>query len=116
VQLLIQYYIFICCSGRGQDKKVAFREAYSKLSEMRSFFGSKVPVIALTATASKHMISCIKKDLGIPACTDVLDNPNKTNITYIVKTVSGGLEDNFQWCGKSDSGKRDRDTSNASIF
>jgi superfamily II DNA helicase RecQ len=43
------------------------------------------------------MISSIKKDLGILQCTDVIDDPNKTNISYHVKTVAGSLEVNFQW-------------------
>ncbi|KAL5009106.1 hypothetical protein ScPMuIL_014687 [Solemya velum] len=82
---------------RAKKNTPAFREAYGRISELRSFFRNRVPIVALTATASKDMVHKIKKDLGILQCLGVIGDPNKENIRYHVKVVNGGLESDFEW-------------------
>lgn len=53
-----------------------------------------VPIVALTATASKDMVHKIKKGLQ---CLIVIGDPNKENIRYHVKVVNGGLKSDFEW-------------------
>ncbi|KAL5007067.1 hypothetical protein ScPMuIL_015873 [Solemya velum] len=82
---------------RAKKNTPAFREAYGRISELRSVYGNRVPIVALTATASKDMVHKIKKDLGILQCLSVIGDPNKENIRYHVKVVNGGLESDFEW-------------------
>ena len=41
-----------------------------------------VPVVAMTATASKDDRESVKKSLGLKTCAEVVGNPNQTNIMY----------------------------------
>ena len=41
-----------------------------------------VPVVAMTATASKDDRESVKKSLGLKTCAEVVGNPDRTNIMY----------------------------------
>ena len=41
-----------------------------------------VPVVAITATASKDDRESVKKSLGLKTCAEVVGNPDRTNIMY----------------------------------
>ena len=73
----------------------AFRECYSHLHELRSL-APKVPMIALTATATKLTKDTI---LNVLFMDDPYDSLNKLNLTYVVECMSKDtdLEFCFGW-------------------
>ncbi|XP_068692465.1 ATP-dependent DNA helicase Q1-like [Montipora foliosa] len=66
-----------CILEWGDD----FRKDYSHLGMLCAIFPN-VPVVALTATASKTDISTIKKSLTLRNPLEVIGNPNRPNIYY----------------------------------
>ncbi len=54
---------------------------YGNLSVLCATF-PKVPVVAMTATASKSDRETIKNLLGLKQCNEVVGNPDRINITY----------------------------------
>ena len=76
----------------------AFRECYSHLHELRSL-APKVPMIALTATATKLTKDTIHNVLLMDDPYEIIDSPNKLNLTYIVECMSRDtdLEFYFGW-------------------
>ena len=74
-----------------------FRPAYGKLGEMRSFFGRCVPLVALTATASKDSIVKIQSSLGMQNRLEIVGDPDKKNIKYHVQAVEKDIPSNFRW-------------------
>ena len=62
---------------RGKD----FRVDYSNLSVLCATF-SDVPIIAMTATATKNDREGIKKSLYLKKCSEIVGNPDRTNIMY----------------------------------
>ena len=73
----------------------AFRECYSHLHELRSL-APKVPMIALTATATKLTKDTI---LNVLFMDDPYESLNKLNLTYVVECMSKDtdLEFCFGW-------------------
>jgi superfamily II DNA helicase RecQ len=65
------------CHSRGKD----FRIDYGNLAVLCATFPN-VPVIAMTATATKSDRESIKKILGIKECSEVVGNPDRKNIMY----------------------------------
>lgn len=85
--------------SRGTSKKgqVAFREAFGRVSELRSFLPTGTPVLDLTATASKEMRTRLAKFIGISRNHfEVVVSPNKDNIRFTVVQASKSL-DCFKW-------------------
>ena len=74
---------------------------YGCLGEIRSLVGPKIPVVALTATASTRVADIILKDLCMTETVFKLTvNPNKENIKYWVFETSRGRGDigkDFDW-------------------
>ncbi|XP_068761606.1 putative ATP-dependent DNA helicase Q1 [Montipora capricornis] len=66
-----------CILEWGDD----FREDYSRLAMLCSTF-LLVPVIALTATASKEDVIAIKESLNLKSPLKIIGNPNRPNIFY----------------------------------
>ena len=62
-------------SFRGED----FRKAYKQLSSLKAYFPD-VNFIAMTGTASAHMVSSIKQSLALERCSIVSMSPNRSNI------------------------------------
>jgi hypothetical protein len=84
---------------RGTSKKgqAAFREAFGRVAELRSFLRGGTPILALTATASKEMRKRLAKFIGISRnCFEVVVSPNKDNIRFTVVQTSDSL-DCFGW-------------------
>ena len=75
-------------------KSTPFRHWYGNNAEMRSLVSSDVPVIALTATASKSTKHKIFESLSLMKnSTFVLErNPDKLNIKFYVQYVKKDLE------------------------
>ena len=65
----------------------AFRDCYSYLHELRSL-APKVPMIALTATATKLTKDTILNVLLMNDPYEIKDSPNKLNLTYVVECMS----------------------------
>ena len=90
-------------SGKANTatKQPAYRPCYGSLGELRSLAGPDVPVIALTATASKEVRDMILKDLSMNENVYKLTvDPNKQNIKYWVfetTRLRGDISKDFDW-------------------
>ena len=71
------YFFLFSFLHRGDD----FRKDYSNLAMLCATFPS-VPVVALTATASKKDVSAIKESLNLKSPLEIIANPNRSNIFY----------------------------------
>lgn len=56
-----------------------------------------IPVIALTATATKTTRDIIKKDLCLNNCLEIILNPGKPNVKYNVESCGKEVSENFKW-------------------
>ena len=65
------------CYFRGKN----FRVDYGNLAVLCAAFSS-VPVVAMTATASKNDREMIENSLGLKTCAEVIGNPDRANIMY----------------------------------
>ena len=76
----------------------AFRECYAHLHELRSL-APEVPIIALTATATKLTKNTILNVLLMDNPYEIKESPNKLNLTYIVEYMhkDTDLEFYFGW-------------------
>jgi ATP-dependent DNA helicase RecQ len=87
-------------AGPGKNA-LAYRPMYGALGELRSLAGPKIPVIALTATASNHVRNMIKNDLCMNEnIFELAINPNKTNIKFWAietKRSRGDITKDFDW-------------------
>lgn len=70
-----------CVSQWGHD----FRPDYKTLGEVRRRY-PKVPVMALTATATPHVIVDIKHNLSIPECEIFSQSFNRPNLFYDIRS------------------------------
>lgn len=73
-----------CVSAWGHD----FRPDYKKLGELRKRY-PKVPVMALTATATPRVRVDVVHQLGIQGCKWFLCSFNRPNLKYIVAQKNG---------------------------
>ena len=93
-------------SGKSDPltKQAAYRPYYGQLGELRSLAGPLVPVVALTATASKETRDLIMKDLCMTESTfKVVVNPNKENIkSCVIDTFHSRADicNDFDWLVK----------------
>ena len=87
---------FFLFRGEGDDSK-AFRSAYGQLAELKSFLKRKVPIIALTATATKEMRDHIFENLQLDKPFFSVSIPMKQNIKYLkLDFCSANVEDIFK--------------------
>ena len=73
-----------------------FRVWFGRINEIRSVISSSVPVLALTATATKKTRNRIINTLEIKNVTLIKENPNRSNIAYSVQIVGNNTLQNFQ--------------------
>ena len=89
--------LFFFLRGIGKKGKAAFREAFGRVSELRSCLKSGTPVLGLTATANKKMRERLIKYLGMKSTLDpVIVSPNKDNIRFTVLQADKQLQC-FDW-------------------
>ena len=70
-----------CISEWGHD----FRPEYRRLREMMDIINSKIPVIALTATATPKVQSDIEKNLGLRKPNVFISSFNRANLYYEIQ-------------------------------
>lgn len=80
------------------NKLAPFRECYSRLHELRAL-ASSVPVIALTATATRSTRETIFEVLMLRQPVVIYESVNKKNIIYSVKYINkeNDLDHYFGW-------------------
>ena len=76
---------------RGEN----FRKEYSQLGDVRSLIPENVPIMALTATATKGTRKAIVNALKMIRPAVVAASPNKPNIKYSAKFKKMSLEETF---------------------
>ena len=76
----------------GIEGENAFRPAFGRLSELRSFL-TNVPVLALTATASPLVKMQVISALGMKNPSEQTSSPDRPNIKYSVVNYPGELEE-----------------------
>ena len=67
--------------------EMAFRKWFGRINEIRSIVG-KVPLIALTATASTSTRLKIMWSLEMKSPALIMDSPNRDNISYAVQVIT----------------------------
>jgi ATP-dependent DNA helicase RecQ len=72
-----------CISQWGYD----FRPSYLKIASLRDFIDQKVPFLALTASATPHVIEDIMKKLAFRGKNVLKTSFNRKNISYLVRKV-----------------------------
>jgi len=75
-----------CISQWGYD----FRPSYMKIVEIREYF-PKVPILAVTATATKEVAKDIQDKLGFPEHNMFSKSFKRNNISYVARNVNDRL-------------------------
>lgn len=76
-----------CISQWGYD----FRPAYLQIKEVREIIGKKVPVVALTATATKEVADDIMEKLEFSSPNVIATDFSRKNIAYIARECEDKL-------------------------
>ena len=75
-----------CISEWGHDFRPEYRNIRSTLDKISKARGEcRIPIIALTATATDKVLSDIKKNLGIPNALEFKSSFNRPNLYYEVR-------------------------------
>lgn len=102
--------------GTSQDNKMAaFRESYSKLYELRSL-APNVPVVALTATATKLTRDTILSLLNMGNAVEIRESPNKLNVAYVVQYIDKDTELEFYFGWLTDELKQNQEKTERTII
>ena len=106
----------LMCRGTSQDNKMAaFRESYSKLYELRSL-APNVPVVALTATATKLTRDTVFNLLDMKNAVEIKESPNKLNVAYVVQYMGNDMELEFYFGWLTDELKQSREKTERTII
>ena len=90
-----------CISEWGHD----FRPEYRRIRETIDKINKKVPVIALTATATPKVQSDIQKNLGIDKAEVFISSFNRPNLYYEIREKTKEIDKEIVKFVKSHSGK-----------
>ncbi len=83
----------------NNKEKTAFRSWYSRLNELKSIVPSSVPLMALTATATRETREKMFDILNMRDPFELVESPYKENITFAVQEMDNtvSLTGHFQW-------------------
>ena len=81
-----------CISEWGHD----FRPEYRRIRDMIDFIDEKIPIIALTATATPKVRSDIRKTLRMTDCNEFVESFNRENLFYEVRPKSSRSEQTYK--------------------
>jgi RecQ family ATP-dependent DNA helicase len=70
-----------CVSEWGSD----FRPEYSTLKNLRNWLGNEIPIVALTASATKEVQNEIIRNLSLRDPLVIRDSVNRPNLKYIIR-------------------------------
>jgi len=90
-----------CISEWGHD----FRPEYRRIRTIVDTIGKKVPVIALTATATPKVQHDIQKNLGMQNAELFISSFNRANLYYEVRKKSSGIDKDIIKFIKENQGK-----------
>nr|XP_054758518.1 ATP-dependent DNA helicase RecQ-like [Lytechinus pictus] len=86
--------------GQSTGKTKVFRESYNKIGELRSIL-PPVPVVALTATATKEVRRSIIESLSLKNYTTISASPDRSNIKHsFMKSSSNSPDTNLAFLVK----------------
>ena len=74
----------------AKNEEKAFRIWFRRINELRSLVGG-IPLLGLTATATKETRSKITKTLEMDKAVLFCSNPNRENIVYAVQVIGSDL-------------------------
>lgn len=100
VMFFFCFVFFLLQRGLSANKgRVAFRQWYSCLKELRSLVPSGLPFLALTATTSKTTKKDIFEVLEFKSPCEVVESPDRKNIVYSTHLMEKGRDvtDYFWW-------------------
>jgi superfamily II DNA helicase RecQ len=80
------------CRGEDQLGKVAFREWYGQLGELRSLVPD-ARFLLLTATASTNVRKEIQKKFGCTDMTEIIESPDRENIKLCIMRYNSSMKD-----------------------
>ena len=80
-------------SAKKEEK--IFRVWFRRINELRSL-SRCVPVVALTATATRKTREQIMKTLEMKNATHVCEIPDRKNIAYVIEVVGSNPQETFQ--------------------
>ena len=80
-------------SAKKEEK--IFRVWFRRINELRSL-SKRVPVVALTATATRKTREQIMKTLEMKNATHVCEIPDRKNIAYAIEVVGSNPQETFQ--------------------
>ena len=80
-----------------ERRKFAFRQWYGHLSEIRAIAAPSVPVLCLTATATKATVTKIINTCRLKNCKVIKKNPDRPEIKYMAKEVNDDPSSTFRW-------------------
>ena len=90
-----------CISEWGHD----FRPEYRRIREIINQIGKKVPLIALTATATPKVQSDIMKNLGMEKADVYISSFNRPNLYYEIREKTKDIDKEVVRFIKSHPGK-----------
>ena len=80
--------VIVCFPCRGDD----FRVLFAEIGDIRGLIPKTVKILALTATATRETLECVKSRLSLEDPVIVGLPPNRSNIKYIIKPVVSILD------------------------
>ena len=84
--------------GHSEGKTTAFRSQYGELAIIRSMVPSKIPFVALTATATSEIKEYVTRSLGLKDTVFIQESPDRPNIkSFVIHTKETKVKKTFAW-------------------
>jgi ATP-dependent DNA helicase RecQ len=94
----MQSFYLLSYRGEAHMQLEPFRKWFARIGEVRALLPG-IPLLAVTATASKSTRTKIEKNLCMVKPNEILSNPDRGNIKLFLQkhTGSQSLKETFQW-------------------